>query len=243
MYVLYVDETENSQGGRSAPALFGLAGLMVTARYISSFEERIEAIRAEFGVPEDWEIHGYEIFSGSGRWAVLLNREQRCRLCERIVEEVAGSGYVKAGFFVSTPSTPSIKDDYLGCLRLTVEKAASVVAKQGTSKQLMVVFDEKGEIGRQINKTIRDARAGVLKQLKRTCGRTCRVIDGGYAGRSDMSTLLQIADLVGYIIRSRRTLAPTADPRHKAWLDGLVTRLGKKVKQHGVAPVVAQATT
>ena len=42
MYILYIDESENSsRSNELSPSVFGLSGLLITARYIPSFVENI----------------------------------------------------------------------------------------------------------------------------------------------------------------------------------------------------------
>ena len=62
MYLLYLDESENSNKNRKPFVdlnVFGLSGLLITSRYITNFIDEFLELKKENGIPEDWEIHTF----------------------------------------------------------------------------------------------------------------------------------------------------------------------------------------
>jgi len=85
MYLLYLDESENSnQNGKTVDSLnvFGLSGLLITSRYITNLIEEFWRIKKDNNIPDEWEIHTFEIFSGTGKWKKKFTGDQRRKICE-----------------------------------------------------------------------------------------------------------------------------------------------------------------
>ena len=69
MYLLYLDESENANKDRKdifSIDVFGLSGILITPRYATNLIQEFWELKKQHGIPDDWEIHGFEIFSGSG---------------------------------------------------------------------------------------------------------------------------------------------------------------------------------
>jgi len=236
MYILYIDESENSSKSNDlSPSVFGLSGLLITVRYIPSFIENINNFKEGFNVPPRKEIKGYEIFNQKN-WGGLSDDGRR-DFCNQLSGIIVGKGALTKGFFVFKKSKLQ-KEDYLLCLEKIIDKASEYVAKYGrpTSKQLLIIFDEKENLENAINKTILKKQKEVLKFLKKKQKRICRIIDHGFPGKSNMSDMLQAADFVGYVIRLSKTIQrkdtlfeKSKDKRFIQFVDGLVKTLKGKV--------------
>lgn len=238
MYLLYVDESENSDAKDSTPlSVFGLAGLVVTARYVPRLVEEISDLKASYGLPDDQEIRGYDIFQGKRRGWRGLGDEKRREFCRGLARIIAGKNALAKGFFVFKNSRLQ-RDDYLQCLDVLIDRSAGFVGSRpsNTGKQLLVIFDEKDEFEDSINRAILGQQGRVLRSPGSQRPRLCRIIDHGFPGKSKYSTMLQASDFVGYVLRLARTIqrepslfATPKDPRFVDFVDELVDVLGKKV--------------
>lgn len=236
MYILYIDESENSsKKSNLSPSVFGLSGLLITARYIPSFVENISKMKEEFKIPQTKEIKGYEVFN-QNQWSGLSDDGRR-DFCQELSSTIVGKNALAKGFFVFKKSKLQ-KDDYLFCLEKIIEKASEFVAVRGgnTSKQLLIIFDEKDEFESVINKTILNKQKEVLKLLKKKRKKICRLIDHGFPGKSHMSEMLQVADFAGYVLRLSKTIErkdtlfeKAKDPRFIQFVDNLVKIFKKKI--------------
>lgn len=236
MYILYIDESENSsKSNKLSLGVFGLSGLLITARYIPSFVENINKLKEDFKIPKTKEIKGYEVFNQK-KWCRLSDDERR-DFCKKLSSIIVGKNALTKGFFVCKKSKLQ-KDDYLFCLKKIIDKASEFIAKNGsnTSKQLLIIFDEKDEFENAINKTILNKQKEILKSLKKKQKKTCHLIDHGFPGKSNMSEMLQSADFVGYILRLSKTLqrkntlfSKAKDKRFIQFVDDLVEILKIKI--------------
>jgi len=225
MYILYIDESENSDSKDPfKPNVFGLSGLLITARYIPTFVQNIRELKEDYEVSGSREIKGYEIFN-QNKWNNLSDDERR-EFCKELSEIIVGKNSLAKGFFIYKNSKFH-KEDYLNCLEKIIDKAAEFVAKRGsnTSKQLLVIFDEKDEFERKINETILNKKS-----------KKCKIIDHGFPGKSNMSDMLQAADFSGYVMRLNKTIskednlfARKKDSRFIEFVNDLVGTLKKKI--------------
>jgi hypothetical protein len=237
MYLLYIDESENSdKRSKISPSVFGLSGLLITARYIPAFVETINNLKGDFKISLTKEIKGYEIFN-QNKWCNLSDDERR-DFCKKLSESLVGKNGLAKAFFIFKNSKFQ-RDDYLLCLGKIIDKSSEFIAKHGsnTSKQLLVVFDEKDEFENDINNTIVEKRAEILKFLKEKHKKICRIIDHGFPGKSKMSEMLQASDFLGYVLRLSKTLQrgdslfqKGKDERFIKFVDNLVTILKTKTK-------------
>lgn len=236
MYIIYIDESENSdRKDEFTPSIFGLSGLIITDRYCSTFTEKICELKKKYKIPQNIEIHGYDIFN-KNKWCNLTDEERRS-FCFEIVKLVTDRYALAKGFFIYKDSRLN-KEDYLKCLEKILEKAASFVATHGgtTGKQLMVIFDEKDEFEFAINTSIVKSKKDLTKLIKSRHKKICRIIDHGFPGKSCMSEMLQVADFAGYVLRLSKTLQrvdtifeKAKDPRFIKFVDELVDILTSKI--------------
>lgn len=210
MYLLYLDESENANQDRKSittPNVFGLSGLLVTSRYVTTVVDEINEIKKKYQIPTDWEIHTYEIFSGTSKWKKKLTDDQRRNLCREFAGLVAKNNRLAKSWFCYKESN-LIKEDYLVTLDGIIKKTCSFIGskKGSTGKQIMIIFDEKDDLENSINQFVQKERDDINKSKN---GKKCRIIDHGFPGKSSFSELLQLTDFVGYVFRLSKTLKRT----------------------------------
>ena len=231
--MVYIDESENSSTEHEwTPRVFGLTGLVITARYVASFVDTFSRLKEDSDVPQEKEVKGYDIF-GERDWAGL-DVPGRARFCEELSKAIVAKNSLAKGFFVFKDSELQ-KDDYLACLRQIIDHSKDFVRRHGgrTGKQLLVVFDEKREFQGRINQLILESGSNS------SSGRgACRVIDQGFPGKSNLSPMLQMADFCGYVMRLSKTLQRESDLFSKGkdrrligLVDSLVRILHKKIQE------------
>lgn len=238
MYLLYLDESENSNQNRKTAdslSVFGLSGLLITSRYITNLIEEFWQIKKENDIPNEWEIHAFEIFSGSGKWKNKFTDDQRRKICEDFSKLIAKNNRIALSWFCYKESK-LLKNDYLSSLEDILQKATNFIGKKkATGKQLLIIFDQKDEFEKTINQFVLDQRNNINNNKNK---KMCRIIDHGFAGNSSFSELLQLSDFIGYIFRLSKTLkrkdtlfSKKQDQRFIDFVDNLVLIMSKKVKQ------------
>jgi len=239
MYLLYLDESENSNQDRKTTdtlSVFGLSGLLITSRYITNLIEEFWRIKKDNNIPDEWEIHAFEVFSGSGRWKKKFTDDQRRKICKDFSELVSKNNRLTLAWFCYKESKLK-KNDYMSSLEGILKKAISFIGKKkSTGKQLLIIFDRKDEFENTINKFILEQR-NVINSGKNKKG-MCRIIDHGFSGNSSFSELLQLSDFIGYVFRLSKTLkrkdtlfSKKKDQRFINFVDALVSTMSPKVKQ------------
>ena len=239
MYLLYLDESENSNKDRKdifSVDVFGLSGILITPRYATNLVQEFWDLKKQHNIPDDWEIHGFEIFSGSGKWKTKFTDNQRREICIDIANLVAKNNRLAKAWFCYKESQ-FLKNDYLTTLEGLLKKSCDFVGKQksNTGKQLLVIFDQKDEFESAINKFILAQRNTINSSKK---GQKCRVIDHGFPGKSEHSELLQLSDFVGYVFRLSKTLkredtllSKKHDQRFIDFVDRLINTMKKRVNE------------
>jgi len=239
MYLLYLDESENSNQNKKTVdslSVFGLSGLLITSRYITNLIEEFWKIKKDNNIPDEWEIHAFEIFSGSGKWKNRFTDDQRRKICKDFSALVAKNNRLALAWFCYKESKLS-RNDYMSSLEGILKKATGFIGKKKiTGKQLLIIFDQKDEFKKTINKFILEQR-NVINSGKNKKG-ICRIIDHGFSGNSSFSELLQLSDFIGYVSRLCKTLkrkdtlfSKKQDQRFIDFVDNLVSTMSKKVKE------------
>jgi len=241
MYLLYLDESENSNQNRKTPVdlnVFGMSGLLITSRYITNYIDEFRAVKKKNNIPENWEIHAFEIFSGSGKWSKKFSEEERRNICADFANLVAKSNRLKQAFFCYKESK-LLKEDYFNSLESMLSKSVACVGadKNASGKQLLVIFDQKDDLEKEINQFVLTQR-NTINSDRKVCGKMCRIIDHGFPGDSRFSELLQLSDFMGYIFRLSKTLkmkdnlfSKQQDQRYINFVDDLTKTMSKKVQQ------------
>jgi len=240
MYLLYLDESENSNKNNEKSFdlhVFGLAGLLITSRYITNFIDEFWEVKKENKIPKDWEIHTFEIFSGTGKWGKKFSDKERRKICQDFANLIAKKSRLKKVWFCYKNSK-LIKKDYISTLNNILSKSTTCVGKENVSgRQLLIIFDQKDELEKEINRFIIEKR-NEINVSKKNIGKICRIIDHGFPGNSMFSELLQLADFVGYVFRLSKTLkrkdnlfTEKQDQRFIDFVDNLVNIMKSKVKE------------
>jgi hypothetical protein len=238
MYLLYLDESENSNKNCQKPlnlSVFGLSGLLITTRYITSLIDEFWKVKENNKIPEKWEVHAFEIFSGSGRWSKKFSDVERRKICNDFANLIVKRNCFKKAFF-SYKESKFLREDYIESLEFILDKSINCVGKEkNTGKQLLIIFDKKDDLEKEINNFILQQR-NKINNNKKQKGKMCRIIDHGFPGNSEISELLQLADFVGYVFRLSKTIKrednlfyKKHDERFIEFVDSLVEIMKKKV--------------
>ena len=164
--------------------------------------------------------------------------DERRKICKDFAELVAKRNRLKQVWFCYKRSK-LMKKDYLDSLESILNKSVSCTGKErgSSGKQLLVIFDQKDDLEKEINKFILDQR-NKINVNKKNAGKMCRIIDHGFPGKSEFSELLQLADFVGYVFRLSKTLkrkdnlfSKQQDQRFIDFVDELVKIMAVKVKE------------
>ncbi len=237
MYLLYLDESENANKDRKdylSVSVFGLSGILITPRYATNLIQEFWDLKKRHNIPNDWEIHGFEIFSGSGKWKNKFSDDKRREICIDLSKLIASNNRLAKSWFCYKESK-FLQDDYLTTLGGLLSKSCEFIGrmKSATGKQLLVIFDQKDEFENAINKYILEQRDDINSSKK---GKKCRIIDHGFSGNSYFSELLQLSDFIGYIFRLSKTIkredslfSKKHDQRFIDFVDSLIRIMKKKV--------------
>lgn len=207
MYLLYLDESENSNTNRKnifSANVLGLSGILITPRYATTTVNEFWEFKKKYNIPDNLEIHGFEIFSGSGQWKKLFTDDQRRDICKDLSMLVSKNNHLTKAWFCFKESE-LLKEDYLKTLNKLLNRSCEFVSIYGSNinKQILVIFDQKDEFERAINEFILNQR-NIINEDKRN--KKCRIIDHGFPGKSEFSELLQLSDFIGYVFRLSKTL-------------------------------------
>lgn len=103
--------------------------------------------------------------------------------------------------------------------------AKLVSGKPKTSRQLLLVFDERQDINKKVYKLCAEKKEEIINKYQRSCA----FIDNGYEGISKYSRLLQVADFVGYFIRNEK-VTPKEDTLFESKADDRKIKIMEKIK-------------
>ncbi len=240
MYLLYLDESENSNTNNKEKIdlnVFGLSGLLITSRYVTNLINEFWKIKKENKIPNDWEVHAFEMFSGSGKWSKKFSCDDRRKICIDFANLIVKKNCFKQIFF-SYKQSQLINKDYIQSLECILNKSVRCVGgEKSTGNQLLIVFDQKDDLEKNINNFILEQR-NKINTSKEKKGKMCRIIDHGFPGKSQFSELLQLADFVGYIFRLSKTLKrdetlfnKKQDQRFIDFVDSLIKIMKNKVQE------------
>jgi uncharacterized protein DUF3800 len=235
VYLLYVDESDTSSddAGRLVYCVCGLRCIDIS--YGATVERLAKLIRKwQPTLPANFEIKGSDVFHGEGSWPgrSVSDRAAFARALTQVLHE----SNIK--LFVGMKDSEDFTEDYKVLLGKVISCAAKVVAKSGTktSKQMMLVFDQRPDFNPRYSEALRDARDEVITQHKASC----RFIDFGYEADSRHAPLVQAADFVAYHLRKREIieredtlLTRRANDLLIELLDEIAEKLEKKVVRVG----------
>jgi hypothetical protein len=199
MYLLYVDESATTDDPDPARLMYCVCGLRVIDTSYGATVERLAKVidNWEPKLPMTFEIKGSDLFHGEGAWRGRAV-DERARFARAITDVLSKSNI---RLYISTKESTDFTADYKELLTKVVTKAAGMTAKTGTrtSKQMLLVFDQRPDFDPRYSEELRHTRDEVIAIHKRSC----RFIDYGYEADSQHAPLIQAADFVAYHLRKR----------------------------------------
>jgi hypothetical protein len=233
VYLLYVDESDTTDDEPAASRYYCVCGISVVARSYGATTDRINALVAKWEpqLPADFEIKGIDLFQRDGFWKGR-DPDERIAFARALTAVLSQS---KVRIYVALKESAHFTDDYRKLLGEIIARAAKDTAMKGspTSKQMLLVFDQRPDFNVRESDELRAARAEVVSRYDKAC----RFIDHGYEADSKYAPLIQAADFVAYHMRRRETLSRDTtlfgdpdDVRLIALLDEIAATLRPKMK-------------
>lgn len=216
MLVAYFDETYK-EGKEHA-----LVALVLPADQISELEKGLNSVIAkakrQHDLPEDIELHGYELSGGEGDWSNLAPRA-RVRIYQEAIEVIASiSGAAICHGSVDLQSR-SPRDAHRWALTFALECVNGYAHGQG--QNVIGICDDVGN--KLVYQRMYDyaRRYGTEGRYKNTLQ---SFTDGLHFTPSSYSRPVQAVDLVAYVYR-KNVLFPFKDPRAKKAMTGMYDSL------------------
>jgi len=195
MRILYIDESYDEKN-------YALCGaFIVDMKYRKFCNDFNKLLKDLCNLNEDDELKGDHLFNGR---SIFKNytMEERGEIVSKIGEFLGKSNITK--FIVGYRTNYEDEEKtYLEILDFIISKSAKLTSEAGkTSKQLMVIFDEREKkMEKKIHKKLMDKNKEIIKKYKSSC----TFFDYGYSGISKNSRILQVADFVAYFERNLLT--------------------------------------
>lgn len=194
MKLLYIDESHDKK-------TYALCGFLINdINYRKLNFEFNKFLKKEFGLEEDQELKGDELFNGRDFWKEKTLDERSDIVC-KIIDFLQGTKGTNFLLTCSEVQKENQHELYFELLETIIEKSASIVSKLGTTnRQLLIVFDERQDFRKDnsVYYQIAEKKLVIIKKHKKSCA----IIDYGYEGISKFSRMLQIADFVAYFFRN-----------------------------------------
>jgi len=195
MKLLYIDESHDKKN-------YALCGFLINDINYRKLNSGFNSfLKKEFGLKEEQELKGDELFNGRKIWGNKSLNERGDIVCD-IFDFLKGTKGTKFLLVYSTVKKENQHSLYFELLEKIIEESAKIVSKLGTTnRQLLIVFDERQDFRKEkkVYYKIAQKNVEIIKKHKRSCA----VIDYGYEGISKFSRMLQIADFVAYFFRNR----------------------------------------
>jgi len=194
MKLLYIDESHDKK-------TYALCGFLINdINYRKLNADFNKYLKKEFGIEEDQELKGDELFNGRDFWKDKT-LDERSEVVFKIIEFLQTTKGTNFLLTCSEVQKENQHELYFILLEAIIEKSASIVSKLGkTNRQLLIVFDERQDFRKDnsVYYQIAEKKLSIIKKHKKSCA----VIDYGYEGISKFSRMLQIADFIAYFFRS-----------------------------------------
>jgi hypothetical protein len=194
MKLLYIDESHDKK-------TYALCGFLINdINYRKLNFDFNKFLKKEFGLEEDQELKGDELFNGRNFWKETTLDERNEIVC-KIIDFLQGTKGTNFLLTCSAVQKENQHELYFVLLEPIIEKSASIVSKLGkTNRQLLIVFDERQDFRKDkaVYYEIAEKKLEIIKKHKKSCA----VIDYGYEGISKFSRMLQIADFIAYFFRN-----------------------------------------
>lgn len=229
MYFLYLDESIDREN-----SLISVGSVMLPSSKHRKFNEDFNFfIFDKYKIGEDVEIKGDYIWNGRDFFK-NKKMDKRADIALEIAKFLRESTLTK--FIVAHKYFNGQNENqaYLDLVDAVIGFSAKLVSgKSKTSKQLLLVFDERQDINKKVYKLCAEKRKEIINKYQRACA----FIDNGYEGISQYSRLLQVADFVGYFIRSEKVtpkentlFKKRADDRKIVLIEQIKKSLSKKLE-------------
>lgn len=196
MYFLYLDESIDRENN-----LITLGSVILPSSKYRKFNESFNSfLLDEFEIREEVEIKGDYIWNGRDFFKNKKMNE-RATIALEIAKFLKKSTLTKFVVAHKYFNGGDESQTYLDLIDAMIGFSAKLVSKKPkTSRQLLLVFDERRDINKRVYELCAQKRKQIIEKYKSSCS----FIDNGYEGISRYSRLLQIADFVGYFIRSEK---------------------------------------
>jgi hypothetical protein len=192
MRIVYIDESYD----RKTYVLCGV--LIVDMKYRIFSEAFNKLLKNVCHLNEDEELKGDWLFNGRSLFK-KYNLNERSEMALKISEFIGQSNISKLIIGYKT-NYKSAEEAYLKILDFLISRSAKLTSKAGiTSKQLMIIFDEREKkMENKIYETLMDKRKEIVKKYRSSCA----FFDYGYGSVSRYSRMLQLADFIAYFMRN-----------------------------------------
>lgn len=200
MYLLYIDESDTTDTGKvTVPRWYCISGLRVLDRSYRPIQERFEKILKDNKLPQDFEIKGDELYNGTGFWKGI-KPEKRIDFCKQISHFINNSNFIVYSALEIVEKNNHVKS-YKNLLSAVIGMVASYISRAPkTSRQFILIFDQRPDIEEKIRDQIKNDRKEIIKKYKKSCS----FIDYGFDGDSKLCWGIQIADFVAYFLRKQQ---------------------------------------
>ncbi|WP_312978973.1 DUF3800 domain-containing protein [Corynebacterium sp.] len=195
MYVAYLDETFHKDREHS---VLGLVAPMNTVATVEANLDRVvaKACRQHGNIPEDAELHGYELSAGEGAWAALTTPRARVRIYNdaiRAITAVEGLTVCRGTLDLSSRSP---NDAHSWSLTFVLECINSTVSRR--SDRVLGICDDV-----QNKSVYQDMYAHARRHGTRGNfpNKLAAFTDGLHFTPSHHSRMVQAIDLISYVYR------------------------------------------
>lgn len=221
MYFLYLDESIDKKN-----KLVTVGSVILPSSKHRKFNESFNSfLLNKFKIDEEVEIKGDYIWNGR-EYFKGKEMNERANIALEIAKFLARTTLTK--FVVGHKYFDGGDENqaYLDLIDDTIGFSAKLVSdKPKTSRQLLLVFDERQDINEKIYELCAKKRKQIISKYKSAC----TFIDNGYEGISKYSRLLQVADFVGYFIRNEK-VTPKESTLFETKADSRKIELMKQIK-------------
>lgn len=211
MLVAYLDETylKNKE--------HALIALVLPADKIAELEAKLDQVvekaQRQHDLADDLELHGYELYGGTGCWEGLAPRA-RLRIYQDAIDAIASIDGAAVCHGSVDLSLRAPKDAHMWALTIALERVSGCAHQQG--QKVVGICDDVG------NKVVYQRMYAYSRKHGTPGPRENRLVsftDGLHFTPSCYSRPVQAVDLVAYVYR-RTKINPHPDPRaHKAMTD------------------------
>ncbi|GAB1646860.1 DUF3800 domain-containing protein [Krasilnikovia sp. MM14-A1259] len=211
MLLAYVDESYSRDWYYMAAMLCDGPGAQAIT---SALDAAVDKAVKGFGVPEVAELHGYELFNGTGWWKGVPVRA-RIGVYNEAFAAIGEhcTGLVLRGMNVAGQRSRYVSPDppHQVVLQHLLERVDEYASNRG--KHVLVIADEVGEQSKHRADLQRYLRRGTAGYRSR---RLTHIVDTMHFAPSSASRLVQAIDLVVFLYRRRQSHTETDERASRA---------------------------